>query len=689
MDPKIYYDNIIRRANNGLGDGTYWATATTAMPNQAYGSFALSGLSIMPDAGADANDKFVGYTLYFVSSGRKYTITDWLASTDTAYVYETPHTSDTGACRIIKTVYESSSDSDHPAKFLSDGKLHHAWKGLTHNQTQTIVAFMPNFLADAGFERQTPGTVISPWETTLAGADKWQATATAILGARSMNFILAGSSFSSLSSGSSGSSSETKSSASSDSSLDDSVSSGSSDSSESSVSSGSSFSITASSLSSLSSGSSASSLSSESDESKSSFSSESVESKSSLSSESSESSPWSESSYSFTKSSESETKSSESSGSSDSSISSISSVSSTSIISEASPSSESSESDTKSSESSGSSGSSLSGESSESSDSSGSIDTSADIPLTQDLTGTMHKDKTYRVMFKAKALGANPTGSIIRIRIRQIRSPYTTVDTDFDWYPTLTTAAAWFEKTLTADFTSDNLQIYIEALTASGSWGGCTGFTIDEFYVYRDIAADRLIALDHEWNTGAVTSLYGCRCDPARTTFAVGNDASAILISAETIDQTESVLETFTESNYPVWQLILTAKAEVAYDTAHLFLGPKMDVEYLEVSGFDPHREAVSGRSHIKATGARAYDHEHKRGRYEFGVKLVSDAIHDEWGLWWEEVGERRVPFCFCWDETTYPEDVRFVRNDDERLFSVQVYEAPYRIGKVRLSEEL
>jgi len=301
----------------------------------------------------------------------------------------------------------------------------------------------------------------------------------------------------------------------------------------------------------------------------------------------------------------------------------------------------------------------------------------------------MHKDKVYRVMFKAKALGANPTGSVMRIRIRQIRSPYTTIDTDFDWYPTLTTSATWFEKTLTADFTSDNLQIYIEALTATGTWGSCTGFTIDEFYVYRDIAADRLIALNHGWNTGTITSLYGCRCDPARTSFAVGNDASAALISTEKIDQTEPVLETFTESNYPVWRLILTAKTEVTYDAGHLFVGPKMDVEYLEVSGFDPHSELVTGQSHVKASGARAYSHKHGRGVYDFTVKIASDTVHDEWNLWWEEVGEERVPFCFCWDETTYPHDVRFVRNDGERLFEIQVYEAPYRIGKVRLSEEI
>jgi len=58
MDPKLYHKNIIKRAEDGLGDGTRLATATSATVDQSNYKFTLSGLSLVTDIGADADDKF-------------------------------------------------------------------------------------------------------------------------------------------------------------------------------------------------------------------------------------------------------------------------------------------------------------------------------------------------------------------------------------------------------------------------------------------------------------------------------------------------------------------------------------------------------------------------------------------------------------------------------------------------------
>ena len=50
------------------------------------------------------------------------------------------------------------------------------------------------------------------------------------------------------------------------------------------------------------------------------------------------------------------------------------------------------------------------------------------------------------------------------------------------------------------EYTSDIVGLYVEALGATGTWGACTGYKLDEFYVFEKIEANRLIVLDHNWD---------------------------------------------------------------------------------------------------------------------------------------------------------------------------------------------
>ena len=87
--------------------------------------------------------------------------------------------------------------------------------------------------------------------------------------------------------------------------------------------------------------------------------------------------------------------------------------------------------------------------------------------------------------------------------------------------------------------------------------------------------------------------------------------------------------------------------------------------------------------------GKRWYSYDYERGVYSFGVKVLDEATHDKWVEWWEEVGRNKFPFWFAWDETDEPEDIKFVRCDVAFQFPKQLYGGHYRIGQVRLREEL
>jgi hypothetical protein len=498
---RFYYKNIIKRAEDGLGDGTVYASATTATPDQDEKTFTLTGLSILTDFGADADDKFNAMILYFTASENIYHIVDWTDSGDVATVFETPASGDTGACEIRLNLFAQDTDGSYPVHNLADGKRSTAWMGSAGGQAQTIRVFMPNFVGDGGFEAQSVGNLASPWS---AQSTQWQASSTSpLLGSRMAVYT----------------------------------------------------------------------------------------------------------------------------------------------------------------------------------------QSAADAYLKQNLVGTVEKGKTVRILMKAQAIGANPSGAVMSVKVVQKLAPYKVIDSGMDWQPTITTAAGWVETTFTADFTSDMLMLIIDALGSTGSWGSCTGFNLDEFYIYEDIPVDRLIALDHSFNNGEITSLYGCRCNPARTSYAAGNDASANLIAAVDIDGTEPVVQSVTESNYPVWELVLTAATGITYYAAIIFLGPAMTFTKQMLAPFDPDAETVGGTMSETQSGRRVFYPDYYRGGpYRMVFSKINSTFYDKLKDWWEEVGRTRFPYLFCFDETNYPERIKLLRNESDRLFA---YDPVLRSGAIDSTEEL
>lgn len=157
MPPTLFIKNALRLADLGLGDGTIYASATGATPNVSQKTFALAGLSIIADIGADADDKFNGHILYFPASGNRYQIVDWVAATDTATTYENPAATDTGACEVRRALVSQNQLAGNPAKFLADGQRYIKWR--TDGGNPNIQIHLPNAIQNGGFE----SGVLSPW----------------------------------------------------------------------------------------------------------------------------------------------------------------------------------------------------------------------------------------------------------------------------------------------------------------------------------------------------------------------------------------------------------------------------------------------------------------------------------------------------------------------------------------------
>lgn len=498
---RFYYKNLLKRAEDGMGDGSVYATATGATVDQDNKAFTLSGLSILADLGADADDKFNGFILYFPDSGNIYHIVDWTAATDTAEVFETPDQYDTLACEIRLNLWEEDSSESNPIHRAVDGKTATYWRGSGTNQAQTIRACLPNLIEDGGFEQQSAGDLATPW---TAQTTQWQISATSpLLGSRMAVYM----------------------------------------------------------------------------------------------------------------------------------------------------------------------------------------QSAADCHLKQDIPFTIEKGKTYRIMLKVQAIAADPAGDVLSIKVRQRLSPNKVIESGMDWKPAITVAAGWKEATFVPGFSSDMLELLIDALGSSGSWGSCTGLRIDEIYIYEDVTVDRLIVFGHTWNNGEITSIYGCRCWPGRTSFAYGNDASANLAANADIDQTEPIIKSLTESNYPVWEIKLTAATSIQYEAAIMFLGPQMAFGKQMNAPFDPDTEEVQGILNETDAGRTAF-HKffHRGGPYELTLTNVNSSFYVSLKNWWQEVGRTKFPFFFCFDESASPEEVKLVRCETNQLFT---YNPVLRDGRITLREEL
>lgn len=151
--PIIYHKNAAKIAADGLGDGTIYASGSSATPDPDNKRFTLTGMDIIDDlggVGGDTDDKFNGYILIFPGgSNTPYQITDWEAANDRPTVHETPDLNDTGAWEIRRALWVQSLNPAYPPNNLVDGFPSVKAK---FGATPIIEVCLPNLIKDGGFE---------------------------------------------------------------------------------------------------------------------------------------------------------------------------------------------------------------------------------------------------------------------------------------------------------------------------------------------------------------------------------------------------------------------------------------------------------------------------------------------------------------------------------------------------------
>lgn len=209
MPPIVYHSNAIRlaelarpAAGTGFGDGTIYATATSAVPDQDTSTFTLTGVTRIADLGADANDQFNGYVLYFPASGNVYHILDYVApagsplSAPVVTVWEIPDLADVTACHLRRTVWEPNAAAANPALNAADGVRSTPWQQRAANTRMELEVCLPNLVGQGGFEEIAVGALPS---TVQAKGLWWSASgftvasALALLGSRMCSFTVPGS----------------------------------------------------------------------------------------------------------------------------------------------------------------------------------------------------------------------------------------------------------------------------------------------------------------------------------------------------------------------------------------------------------------------------------------------------------------------------------------------------------------
>jgi hypothetical protein len=180
-NPILTINNAAKRAQEGLGDGTVFASATgtsntvdDAQTNKRLTFVAFTPIADLP-AGSD--DQFNSYVAVAVPTGTVYTVTDWVESTKTATVDEVPAAEDVGtgkAWDLRRTLYCPDADAAFPIHRAVNGFPAIKAKIRDASVALTIDAHLPNLVGQGGFE-ELP---VAAFPSTVQVAGKWWASST-------------------------------------------------------------------------------------------------------------------------------------------------------------------------------------------------------------------------------------------------------------------------------------------------------------------------------------------------------------------------------------------------------------------------------------------------------------------------------------------------------------------------------
>jgi hypothetical protein len=214
-------------------------------------------------------------------------------------------------------------------------------------------------------------------------------------------------------------------------------------------------------------------------------------------------------------------------------------------------------------------------------------------PLYQSSTKRLEKGVTYRLLFTAKSVTANPTVGAVRVQLVQTLTA-TYLDVAHSYLePAITTTATWFYTDITPDFSTDNWALYI--ITDNSKANGASKVIVDEFYLYQKMELNTLIIGRHNLSgklAAGNLEVRSYKMSPLRSTVGASDYST---LASFTITTADVFSQALTSAYDPVVELMISAEASLTPELGEVYIGNAYTFTHYPQAPLDPWRINAEG----------------------------------------------------------------------------------------------
>ena len=273
----------------------------------------------------------------------------------------------------------------------------------------------------------------------------------------------------------------------------------------------------------------------------------------------------------------------------------------------------------------------------------------ADSYLYQNLTGLFIKGRSYTVLMKVQAVTGNPAAGVLAIQLRQQDTPNANLSASVGtWTPTVTTTAGWVSQAFTADFSTDEAQLFIDGITANKA--SATAIRVDEVYVYETLTVDQLIMAWHNVFPQSAMTVRALRCNNKRTGYNQSNDSASM--GSLSVSGKDVVSETITSYAYPVYRIYIPLVTGKTFAAGLIGLYGALTFRNLHI----PYDEGYTSPVQYQEADSGVMFTDERRGMKDTlqGVfRIVTAADYVSFEKFYKYVKEGKRPFWLVHDSMT------------------------------------
>ena len=261
--------------------------------------------------------------------------------------------------------------------------------------------------------------------------------------------------------------------------------------------------------------------------------------------------------------------------------------------------------------------------------------------LYQVLSRTLTKGLTYTILMKVKALGGSPSAEVIQVRVREQYGSGRDLDTTMGtWTPTISTTAGWVSTTFTPAMTPSAVILWINGVVANK--GAATSILIDELYIWENISVDRIIIANHNFDQNSYT-VTGYNASPLRTGITTSDYSALVAVSYPS--GTETIDQSLTSGTYPVYEIQIVPVSYTTLQAGEIWLTEEWTWERTPPRGFDPEPRKPLRTDITAKSGSTEHVFFYDQRIPKIALDGLSLAEADRFTTWWERAGRYGDPF--------------------------------------------